>query len=134
MAGRLAPFALLLLMSGLMSGMASGSPICGSSTALTLIGIDTASGTMLISAPPLGPGDPWIIELSGDGSRARLHPDRSKGRFGGSVGPGPVIAASPCGKTCMQPVRWAKGTWEPASWTRTCCGRCWSPAGRTRPS
>ncbi|HWM93044.1 MAG TPA: hypothetical protein VN493_19930 [Thermoanaerobaculia bacterium] len=88
-------------------------PACGSSTPLTLIGVDTASGAMLLSSPAAGPGDPWIVELSGDGSRARLHPDRAKGRFGGSVGPGPVIAASPCGKTCLQPVRWSAGEWEP---------------------
>ncbi|HWN43566.1 MAG TPA: hypothetical protein VNW71_15155 [Thermoanaerobaculia bacterium] len=92
-------------------------PVCGSNTPLTLIGIDTTSGTMLLNAPALGPAGPWVIELSGDGSRARLHPDRAKGRYGGSVGPGPVIAAAPCGKSCVQPVRWAGGSggggWEP---------------------
>jgi hypothetical protein len=88
-------------------------PVCGSNTPLTLIGIDTTSGTMLLNAPALGPAGPWVIELSGDGSRARLHPDRAKGRFGGSVGPGPVVAAAPCGKSCVQPVRWAGGDWEP---------------------
>lgn len=103
----------LLLLAGTASAAPSG-PVCGSTTALTLIGIDTASGMTLISAPAVGKGDPWIIELSADGSRARLHPDRAKGRYGGSVGPGPVLAASPCGKSCIQPVRWAEGGgWEP---------------------
>ena len=107
MAGRIA-IALFFL-----ARIASAAPVCGSNTPLTLIGIDTTAGTMLLSAPPLGPAGPWVVELSGDGTRARLHEDRAKGRFGGSVGPGPVIAASPCGKSCVQPVRWMGGEWEP---------------------
>ena len=105
MTGRIA-----IALLALAARIASAEPVCGSNTPLTLIGIDTTSGTMLISAPPLGPAGPWVIELSGDGSRARLHEDRARGRFGGSVGPGPVIAASPCGKSCVQPVRWAGGS------------------------
>ena len=108
MAGRIAIALLFLARVALAAG-----PVCGSNTPLTLIGIDTTSGTMLLSLPPLGPAGPWVVELSGDGSRARLHADRAKGRFGGSVGPGPVIAASPCGRSCVQPVRWAAGEWEP---------------------
>src|SRR5688500_5874662 len=114
MIGRIA-IALFFLALAESTAFAAG-PVCGSNTPLTLIGIDTTSGTMLLNAPALGPAGPWVIELSGDGSRARLHPDRAKGRFGGSVGPGPVIAAAPCGKSCVQPVRWAGGIgggWEP---------------------
>ena len=112
MIGRIAIALLLLARIASAAG-----PVCGSNTPLTLIGIDTTSGTMLLSLPPLGPAGPWVVELRGDGSRARLHADRSKGRFGGSVGPGPVLAAAPCGKSCVQPVRWAGGSggggWEP---------------------
>ena len=108
MAGR---FAIALLF--LASRMALAAAICGSNTPLTLIGIDTTSGTMLLAAPPLGPAGPWVVELAGDAGRARLHPDPMKGRFGGSVGPGPVIAATACGQSCVQPVRWAGGEWEP---------------------
>jgi hypothetical protein len=113
MAGRFAPFALLILVARM---AAADSPVCGSTSPLTLIGIDTTTGTTLFAAPAVGSGNPWIVELGAAGARARLHPDRSKGRFGGSVGPGPVIAALPCGKSCVQPVRWAGGTgggWEP---------------------
>lgn len=92
---------------------AAAGPVCGSTNPLTLIGIDTTSGATLFSAPAVGSGTPWVVELSGDGSRARVYPDLAKGRFGGSVGPGPVLAASPCGDTCLQPVRWAGGSWEP---------------------
>ena len=110
MAARLASIVLLLFAR---MAFAEAGPACGSNSALTLIGIDTTSGSTLFSAPPVGQGDPWIVELSAGGTKARLHRDRAKGRFGGSVGPGPVIAASPCGKSCIQPVRWAAGEWEP---------------------
>ena len=29
------------------------------------------------------------------------------------MGPGPVVAAQPCGPSCLQPVRWQDGVWEP---------------------
>jgi len=85
MAGRIAIALLFMARITFAAG-----PVCGSNTPLTLIGIDTTSGTMLLNAPALGPAGPWVIELSGDGSRARLHPDRAQGRFGGSVGPGVI--------------------------------------------
>ncbi len=89
-------------------------PICDGSTALTLIGMDTASGRTLFSVPPLRDGQTgWIVELSGDGREAHAWPDDAKGRYGGSVGPGPVLAVTPCGPSCIQPVRWNAGAWEP---------------------
>jgi len=89
-------------------------PICDGSTALTLIGMDTATGATLFAVPPASDGKAsWIVALDGDGQEARAWPDDPKGRFGGSVGPGPVIAAQPCGKSCLQPVRWKDGVWEP---------------------
>lgn len=88
--------------------------ICDSSTAVTLIGIDTTSGRMLFSVAPLdAKARPWIAELAGDGSTARAWPDPPKGLFSGSVGPGPVIAALPCGKNCLQPMRWEDESWQP---------------------
>ncbi len=106
----------LLLSAALSLGAlpAIGAPtICDSSTALTLIGMDTSSGRTLFSVPPLAAGQPsWIVELDGDGREAHAWPDDPKGRYGGSVGPGPVIAVVPCGPSCIQPVRWNAGTWE----------------------
>src|SRR5258707_6573219 len=81
-------------------------PICDGSTTLTLIGMDTAAGRMLFAVPPSG-GDKaaWIVELDAEGREARVYPDDPKGRFGGSVGPGPVVAARPCGSSCLLPVQ-----------------------------
>lgn len=88
-------------------------PICDGTSALTLIGIDTTSGRMLFSVPPLGAGAPWLVELDAAGGEARAYPDPPKGLFSGSVGPGPVIAAVPCGTSCVQPMRWERGSWSP---------------------
>jgi hypothetical protein len=107
---------LLLLLALPLSALpaAAASAVCDSSTALTLIGMDTASGRSLFSVPPLQDGQPgWIVELDGDGREAHAWPDDPKGRYGGSVGPGPVLAAVPCGPSCIQPVRWNAGAWEP---------------------
>jgi len=94
----------------------AGAPtICDGTSALTLIGIDTTSGHMLFSIPALGPKDrPWVVELDADATAARAYPDPPQGLFSGSVGPGPVIAAVPCGSGCLQPMRWEGGTWTPA--------------------
>lgn len=92
----------------------AASPICDGTTALTLIGMDTAAGRTLLAVPPTGTSQAaWIVELDGEGREARVYPDDPKGRFGGSVGPGPVVAARPCGPSCLQPVQWKDGTWEP---------------------
>lgn len=105
--------ALLALMLGALPA-AAAPPICDGSTALTLIGMDTASGRTLFAMPPLADGQSsWIVELDGDGREAHAWPDNPKGRYGGSVGPGPVVAATPCGPSCIQPVRWSAGVWEP---------------------
>jgi len=89
--------------------------ICDSSTAVTLIGIDTTTGRMLFSVAPLGPKSRrWLVELTADGATARAFADPPPGLFSGSVGPGPVIAAVPCGKSCLQPLRWQGDSWKPA--------------------
>lgn len=106
--------AAVLLLSMAAGPAAAAPPICDGSTALTLIGMDTSTGSTLFAVPPSGDGKAsWIVEMDGDGKEARAWPDDPKGRFGGSVGPGPVIAAQPCGKSCLQPVRWRQGSWEP---------------------
>jgi hypothetical protein len=88
--------------------------ICDGSTALTLIGIDTTSGSILFSVAPLGPREPrWVVELDAGATAARAYANPPKGLFSGSVGPGPVIAAVPCGKECLQPMRWEGGKWAP---------------------
>lgn len=112
---RLCPALLVLLVAATASAGPAG-PACGSTNPLTLIGIDTTSGATLFAAPAVGSGPPWLIELSdlgSDGNRARLFPDAGKGRFGGSVGPGPVLAAMSCGANCLQPVRWTGSAWQP---------------------
>ncbi|HEY0514942.1 MAG TPA: hypothetical protein VGH73_23810 [Thermoanaerobaculia bacterium] len=111
-----APVAAFLSLAGAVpaAGEAAATPICDSSTDLTMIGMDTAAGSTLFSIAPAKDGQPgWIVELDGDGRQARVWPDDPKGRYGGSVGPGPVLAALPCGPSCLQPVRWAEGSWEP---------------------
>lgn len=92
---------------------AAAPPICDSSTDLALLGMDTAAGRTLFAVAAREGQTAWIVELDGDGREARAWPDDPKGRYGGSVGPGPVIAALPCGPSCLQPVRWNAGSWEP---------------------
>ena len=87
--------------------------ICDESTALALVGVDTASRTVLISLPSRQEAVPgWLLEL-GEG-RATLYPDRRPGgRFGGSTGPGPVLVLEPCGEACVQAAEWSAGEWKP---------------------
>lgn len=102
-----------LLAFALAAPLAAAPPICDGSTPLTLLGVDTAAGLALFSVPAIGGKTYWLVELDGEGREARAWPDDPKGRFGGSVGPGPVLAAVPCGPSCLQPVRWQNGSWEP---------------------
>ncbi|HEV7517157.1 MAG TPA: hypothetical protein VGR07_12720 [Thermoanaerobaculia bacterium] len=96
---------------------ATASRICDGTSALTPIGTDTESGRVLFAVPPLaGNGQGWIVELAAvaaDGATATAYPDPGGGRFGGSVGPGPVVAVRPCGAGCLQPLRFQSGAWEP---------------------
>ena len=107
------PALLLVLALGVSPAVKAAPPICDGTTALTLIGMDTSTGRTLFSVPSSDGKSFWIVELDGDGKSARAWPDDPKGRFSGSVGPGPVLAARPCGASCLQPVRWQDGTWEP---------------------
>ena len=92
-------FCALALLSAIPAAPAQAMPpLCDGSTALTLIGIDTTSGRLLFSVPPLGPqGRRWVIEVEPDARAVRAYPDPPAGLFSGSVGPGPVIAAVRCG-------------------------------------
>jgi hypothetical protein len=88
--------------------------ICDASAALTVIGVDTAAGQTLFALRSKDGERPgWVIEVDAAGERARAFPDPSTGRFGGSVGPGPVLAAVPCSGSCLQPVRWSDGAFRP---------------------
>ena len=112
------------------AGAAAGPKVCDSASALTLVGIDTRSGRTLWSLPARGTGGTsatgaagatgWLVELAAGDDAARLWPDRKErgsqttgGRFGGSVGPGPILAATSCGSACIQPVAWRAGSWQP---------------------
>jgi hypothetical protein len=113
---------LLTLLLAALSPFAVAQPaplLCDSGTALTPIGIDTAAGRVLLSVPSLGArakgsgGDRgWIAELSPGGDEVPVYPDAGA-HFGGSVGPGPVVALASCGATCFQPVRWEGGRFRP---------------------
>ena len=108
-------FCALALLSAIPAAPAQAMPpLCDGSTALTLIGIDTTSGRLLFSVPPLGPqGRRWVIEVEPDAHAVRAYPDPPAGLFSGSVGPGPVIAAVRCGEDCLQPMRWEGRAWKP---------------------
>lgn len=107
------PAILLALALGIPPAAATAPPICDGTMPLTLVGMDTATGRTLFSVSSSDGKSFWLVELDGDGKAARAWPDDPKGRFSGSVGPGPVLAARPCGPSCLQPVRWQDGTWEP---------------------
>ncbi len=112
-------FVMLAGLAGLGAGArpaAASGLLCDSGTALTPIGVDTAAGRVLLAVPPLA-GDPggaagkekgWIAELTASAAEIPVHRDQGA-HFGGSVGPGPVIALTSCGDTCLQPVRWEEG-------------------------
>jgi hypothetical protein len=120
---------LLLAAAALLAGLSAtpalpattASAICDGTSAVTLLGMDTSSGRMLFSIPALsGEGTGWLVELDAEGQQARAWPSPPKGLFGGSVGPGPVLAVTSCGASCLQPMRWTGGNGS---------GRGWEPLG-----
>ena len=107
-----------------MAGAAAA--ICDSTASLTVIGMDTESGLLLFAVGGPGGAGSWIVALdagpaAGTGAgdapistpSARAWPERQGGRFGGSVGPGPVVALQPCGPDCLQASRFEHGEWQP---------------------
>ncbi|HEX2252134.1 MAG TPA: hypothetical protein VHQ65_02575 [Thermoanaerobaculia bacterium] len=102
--------------------------VCDESTSMAVLGLDTASGTMLLRASggPTG-GAGWLIaatplaatEASGAAAglewteSAEYFPEPATAAYGGSLGPGPVFALARCGDGCLQAVRWEAGAWRP---------------------
>lgn len=89
--------------------------VCDSRTVFTLAGADLEAGRLLLAMrseqPPI-PG--WLVDLDTTVGRARLHiRDPAKGRTGGSVAPGPVLTALPCGTACREIEAWENGRWTP---------------------
>lgn len=95
--------------------LAASPAICDGSSVVTLFGLDTSTGHMLFSVPPRGEqGKPWLVEVDAMGTEARAWPDPPKGLFGGSTGPGQVMAVVPCaGPGCLQPMQWTGEAWQP---------------------
>jgi hypothetical protein len=90
--------------------LAAAPPICDGSSTLTPYGMDTASGKMLFAV--VAGGQAWLVELEGGAAAAKAWPDRG-GHFGGSFGPGAILALESCGSTCVHAVAWDAGTWRP---------------------
>lgn len=91
----------------------STAALCDANSALTPVGVDTSQGRILLAAPARGEGRGAIVEWTLGAPAASAYADPGGGWFGGSVGPGEVLAARPCGAGCVQPVRWEQGTWQP---------------------
>lgn len=94
-------------------GGSGSSAICDTETPLTLVGLDSAAGTVLLSIAPLGQGSPAHLVALDASLGAKVYANPTRGRLGGSVGPGPIAALEPCGTRCLQPVRFEDGRWLP---------------------
>lgn len=81
---------------------------CDADSALTLVGLDTASGKALFAVANHGSGGGWL-ELRFAERRATLAPAGSELVLGSSAGPGAVFAVLACGENCLQPARFSAG-------------------------
>lgn len=99
--------------------------VCDPDTVVTLVGLDTRSGRALFHlSDPGGDRPPGLLEVPSEGGLAFLHrPDKPV--FGGSVGPGPVLAFTRCGESCLEVLAWRDGGWLPLE------GRVEAPAATT---
>lgn len=90
-------------------------PPCSESSVLTLLGTDTAADRSLFALSSATPGiETWLVIVDARDESARLLPDSLAGlRSGAFYGPGPFLAATPCGADCFQPVRLGGDGWEP---------------------
>jgi hypothetical protein len=106
----LAAFALATL-----PGAARGALRCDSTTALTLIGIDTRAGRALFAVPARGGGEAWLLQADLEAGAVEAYVESASGgpRLGSSIGPGPVLAARRCGDRCLQPIAFRDGAWHP---------------------
>lgn len=102
----------LVLGSGGSTLSAESEPACGVGAAVRLVGLDTASGEALVSVAGREGESHLVAWRAGKGARSFPEPEGA-GRFGGSVGPGPVFAFRRCGRECFQPLRFEEGAWRP---------------------
>lgn len=111
------PGAILLALAAAAAPTAAAGPDCGLGRGLHLVGLDTSSGEALFSVPG-EEGGSWLAAWGPGEERARaVREPEASGRFGGSVGPGPVFAFRRCGRGCLQPVhlgeRFEERGWAP---------------------
>lgn len=109
----LGPLGLVALLHCGAPALAADGPACGLGTGVHLVGLDTASGETLLSAPGPEGGSYLVAWRAGDEGARSFREAEDSGRFGGSVGPGPVFALRRCGDGCLQPVRFDDGGWRP---------------------
>lgn len=103
-------FALVAVIAPAVPG--HGQPRCDSSTALTLVGVDSAAGHALF-ALPRGGAEGWLIaaDLTAGAAAAWPEPMAAK-RRGSSSGPGAPLLTLTCGDRCLQPVTFRDGEWS----------------------
>jgi hypothetical protein len=93
--------------------LAAQGPDCGVGALVNLVGFDTSTGEALFSLSGSG-GSSWLVSWKQGAASARLYREpEDAGRFGGSVGPGPVFVFKRCGAGCLQPMRFETGAWKP---------------------
>jgi hypothetical protein len=86
-------------------------PICDGTSTVAVFAMDTDTGRSLLTTPNRTGGD-WMIELDAAANATSVVADAGK-HFGGSVGPGPMLALVACGSGCVQVERWSAKGWEP---------------------
>lgn len=108
-----AAVACLAALLHLASPVLAQAPDCGVGSLVNLVGFDTSTGEALFSLSGSG-GSSWLVAWKQGAGSARLYREPSDaGRFGGSVGPGPVFVFKRCGSGCLQPMRFEAGAWKP---------------------
>jgi hypothetical protein len=110
--GRLALGAAALLLAAGAAPAAAAGPDCALGSGIHLVGLDTASGQALLSLPGSGGGSYLVVWRQGEERARSFREAEDAGRFGGSVGPGPVFAFARCGRGCLQPMRFEEGRGE----------------------
>lgn len=80
---------------------------------VNVVGFDTRSGEALFSFPGATDGTYLVAWTLGKERASLTRESEENARFGGSVGPGAPFAFRRCGDSCLQPLRFAGGGWEP---------------------
>lgn len=79
---------------------------------MTFVGLDTRSALALFHlAEPGGERPPALLEVPAEGGLAYFHRPGVR-VFGGSVGPGPVLAFERCGEDCLEVFQWRAWAWK----------------------